>query len=660
MTIPVVLSENRTIYSYALLRAFAEENSDSLEAFIPFVLHALSPSSHHSVPQLKSIIQTNDGIEIPQHAMQLILTKLIAKGWAEKKNNASKYKLTNTGQEKGTKSRVQQDITRELNSFVDNLHKFLCEQGAELTKDEVNTLLLTFVTENTETLLDYIIPQGSSPIVMKPLKKSTENYFNTYIQEVLERKPEHYKTLKHLVLGSILSCLIRSSSQDAIQTISTFEGCVLYLDSNYVFSLLELHDKDFSEPAQELFKLIKQYGFKPKILSSTLNEITTVLRAFETEHVNYPPNVPINSIYSVMVRRGFSKSYLTIYIANIESEVRSLGIDVEHVDTKLDRFDPEDIDRTTSIQKYKHEQGRRSRNHDLAAIEFVEKARNRQFYSLTDVPCFFLSSDRSLYQFDRIEAGHEQQGTIGSVMLDRALTGLLWLKNPQTDISLEAIISAHTHHTLINNRIWERFLDVLKSLHKRKKICQNDVDKLVYHGNLDKLLQGFDSEDIDALNDTFVLDRLAAAKEVHKADIEAAEKNASSQTGSLLKAEFDAEMLQLNENHQNQVEKAKADAKAKQKADLTDRITHLSAERAKAWVRFLRVYVVVVALGGGGLSWYTGLTSDMSQFSKSVSGLVGVAMTVSGIGINNVWSSLEKYLTKHFTKMNQKRLNSSN
>lgn len=217
MTVPAVLSDNRTIYSYALLRAFAEENGDSLEAFTPFVLHALSPSSYQSIPQLKSTIQTNDGIEIPQHAVQLILIKLVQKSWVEKKNNASKYKLTSIGQEKGIKPRVQQDVTRALNSLVDDLHGFMFKQDVVLTKDEVNTLLLTFTTENTEALLEYIIPQGSSTIVTQPLKESAENQLNIYIQEILERKPDHYETLKHLVLGSVLSCLMRTNSQDIVQ-----------------------------------------------------------------------------------------------------------------------------------------------------------------------------------------------------------------------------------------------------------------------------------------------------------------------------------------------------------------------------------------------------------------------------------------------------------
>lgn len=359
-----------------------------------------------------------------------------------------------------------------------------------------------------------------------------------------------------------------------------------------------------------------------------------------------------------MVRQGFSKSYLTLYIANIETAIHSLGIDIEHVDVKLEKFVPEDMERVTSIQRYKHEQRSFGRNHDLAAIEFVEKARARQFYSLTDVPCFFLSSDRGLHQFDRVEAGHDQRGTIGSVMLDRALTGLLWLKNPQADISLEAIISAHAHHTLINNRVWEWFLKILKGLHKRDQICQNDVDKLLYHGNLDKLLQDFNDENIAALDDTFVLDRLAVVKETHKADVKTAAENASCQTKSLLTAEFNAERLQLSENHQEQLEKTKADTIAAEKAALACRVKRLSRERAKAWVIFLRVYVIVIAIGGVGLSWYTGLISDMSQFSQSIGGIVVLAMTISGLNISNMWSSFEAHLTKHFTKMKHKKLDS--
>jgi hypothetical protein len=119
---------------------------------------------------------------------------------------------------------------------------------------------------------------------------------------------------------------------------------------------------------------------------------------------------------------------------------------------------------------------------------------------------------------------HRDQNTITEVILDRVLTNILWLKDPNADISLKAIIESYSQDLFVNKRVWNKFYDVLQQLSNDKKINDEDISMLFYHGQLESTLIGMDDNDIDSITSDFIIKEIENAGKLQKKDLESMEK----------------------------------------------------------------------------------------------------------------------------------------
>ena len=67
------------------------------------------------------------------------------------------------------------------------------------------------------------------------------------------------------------------------------------------------------------------------------------------------------------------------------------------------------------MSKYKPDQGLLYQNHDLAAINMIERMRRHPVRRIEDSKAFLLTSDGKLSQFDFIELGHKESSTVCEV-----------------------------------------------------------------------------------------------------------------------------------------------------------------------------------------------------------------------------------------------------
>jgi len=166
------------------------------------------------------------------------------------------------------------------------------------------------------------------------------------------------------------------------------------------------------------------------------------------------------------------------------------------------------------MEKYKPSQPLVSQNHDIAAIEKIEEIRKHDIRRIEDANALFLTSDGKLSEYNFIERGHRENGTICEVVLDRFLTSVLWLKHPDVELSLETLIATCYKDVFINVRIWEKFYDSVQELKQKNVISEKDISSLLWQEYIEDVLCNLDEQDADKITQEFVLTKTKEAKGV--------------------------------------------------------------------------------------------------------------------------------------------------
>ncbi len=292
------------------------------------------------------------------------------------------------------------------------------------------------------------------------------------------------------------------------------------MDTNFVLSLLRLRSPEFNDPAKELFDLLKKYGFDLKVFSFTVNEICRVISGYLREGYRYPTTVGVDTLYSSLARKGWKKMDAREFITRIEKILHDEGMRIEWVtDVDLKTY-PADEELRNRMKNYKPLQDLFHQNHDLASIDKIKYLRGRPVRKIEDARQFFLTSDVRLSRFNFLEMGHKDNGTLCEVILDRLLTNILWLKDPNAELSLKSIIAIYSRDLFIKRRIWDRFYEILKQLRQEGKLEDEAISTLFYHGYIEDILREFDEQEVNKITPDFLVEEIEKAAKFKEEIIE--------------------------------------------------------------------------------------------------------------------------------------------
>lgn len=335
-----------------------------------------------------------------------------------------------------------------------------------------------------------------------------------YLKIIDKKEPALYNTLRDIVYGSIIT--LSAISPNISEVKKKFKEVQIFIDSNVLFNLFDLDFPEACKPIHELFDLLKKFDFKLKVFDFTVDEMIYVLNNYDDEEYMYPVGIKINSIYSNLKNKGWSKEDVREFIQKTEEKIWSFGIEIYPSNLNLNMYTPkkeyiEKIKKYKPLQPYQAEQ---IYYHDIAAVEEICKIRGRPRREIEKSSAIFLTSDLKLSKFDFLELNHKQNSTICEVIPDRLLTNILWLKNPSLirDLPLQSIISFHSRGIFINQKVWKRFYFNIKKLTEESKISEKDTSMLFYNGHIQEVLLNFDEADIGRITDRLIIDEVEDAK----------------------------------------------------------------------------------------------------------------------------------------------------
>ncbi len=643
-----------SLHSYALIKALYTEGKDYLDSFWPFTIKVIPSNKSVTSSFIQEKLKQEHHLQMPLHVLEVVLARAQKLDYVviEKTDPLSQkeYRITRSGLDYSNKLETEKEVDRRTNALVLNIKKFFKDKDIILNEKQIYDSLLRFLDKTTH------VSKACTESTVKRISstkktKLIDRHLLDYIKSVNEHDPTNYKTLQDIVRGLIISTLLYVDDPKEITMIRTkkFDNCQVFLDTNFIFSLLGLDTKERYEAAKELIDLINKYDMNLKVFSFTVDEISRVIQIFLRESHKYPTNIRVDSIVSSLKRKDWDLMKVREFIINIEKNLKQHGITIEWIsDIDLNHYSP-DEELRYSMEKYKFDQTVFHQNHDLAAIIKIAELREKKVRIIEDSKSFFLTSDYRLTKFNYEEMGHKDNGTICEAISDRVLTNILWLKNPNTKPPLKLIIAAHSTDLFVNRKVWKRFYYILQNLRRENTIKDNDISTLFWHSYVEDALRSFEENDLDKITPEFVLRQIENAEKIVEESIDKRIKGIEAEKDKVT----DLKLKEQEKEFVESLERTVSEAEIRKEREWLQRIQRIKMqirERSKKTARNQSIlltlvstiiYVVLITIG-----FYT----LPSELLNTVISLIG------GGGIIGLWGYRSKIENRFMERNNSKQL----
>lgn len=503
----------KQIYTYALIKCLFNKGEDYIDTFWPFIVNVLPhDKSGKTLEEIQNEIENNYKLKIPLHSLSIISSRAANKKYLNRE--ARKCFITDIGLDYLSKLNSEHEESRRINELLNDAKGYLQkEHGINISIDETEEIIERIIGNNLELFEQFIDTKNEKTKPDRKFDVEKDAAIVEYLFFVEKTKPALFQTLQDIIIGSIISTIVYKTNFEEFD--KKIENIQIFLDSNYLFSVLGLHYAENNKPAIELFQLMTlNKNIELKVFDFTIEEMNNVLKRYQTEQYAYPDGYKINSIYSSLKVQGWTAADVRELLVNIESKLWEKKIQIHSTNIDLDNYKT-DEDRRSKLHIYKDDQGTREQNHDLAVIDLIKKLRKNEKKTLEKCTALFLTSDIKLAKYNFNECGHKNKLTIGEIIPDKILTNFLWLKSPNTDnqLHLSSWISIHTRYMFIDRTIWQMFYNTLKDMRLKEEITDLDISILIYDNQLQEVLLDMDPSDIHNIKTEWILKGITKAKE---------------------------------------------------------------------------------------------------------------------------------------------------
>jgi hypothetical protein len=573
---------SKTLYTYALLKSLYEEKKDYIDGFWPFVLKVLSSAQDHPMlTKIQQLLKDQFGLDIPEHSLMSIITRAKRNGYIRQERKS--FSITTKGISYLDSMEPEANIERRINEALRDIKAYLEQESqSAVPTEQVRNDLLSFVYENIDLTVEFCNPNRSGTLDIPKVAKAREIQLFKYFEMAQASKPAIYETLRDIVLGSAISVL--ACQRDIAEANKRFGKLEVFLDTNFLFCLMDLDFTEFCKPVHELFNMLQKYDFEIKVFDFTIEEMVGVLMRYVKEEQFYSRQVRVNSIFSSLKQKGWTTEGIRDFVRKIEEKIWKIGVDIQPTNIDLDHYEPKHEEYLVGILKYKPFQWDRNRNHDLAAIEKItEIRRGKPIRDIEISKAFFLTSDLRLAEFDYRELWHRERVTVCEVIPGEVLTNILWLKDPSisSEVPMKTVMYLHAQRNFVDRAVWRRFYENITNLKKDGSIQENDILMLLYDHHIESVLLKFDESEADKITPKFICDEVQSVR--RRLDAETQGKLEAQR--EMIQGEFTKRELEKEEQWQMRMERIKNGVKAAAQKDskrFVDRASWLAVSAVAA------------------------------------------------------------------------------
>lgn len=513
----------RRMTSYSILKSMHDHGFEKYaDCFVPVVVQALSKRETATEKEIQA--ELDSFFPMPLMTITKLLLRACQKEYVNvetKEVDGNNIDVYSINIEKTKELILQPDrVEKDISSFIKDVEKYFRNNNFKADRS-VLQIVESFLDDagilSNITNAYHVIESGIN------VEKNDIKSFIGYLRA--NKTTKHIGTFQEIVKGSVVARALAWTDLDSVNY-HAFRKCEVFMDTNCLFSLLGFHGKEKQEVMSELVTSIKFLDFRLRVFDFTLHQFETVLKSFDNEKVRMQAKINsifygYPSVYSVLLKRSWSKDKILDYINNLEKsldryEIKKYATNMQFQDNMV----PEDHDLESicsifgeSFAKRKYRYPVESNNfgklHDLAAIVMIKRLRNNEPVSMGDPKAIFLTSDNNLAKFNQFDMPHDRYA-LPEIVLDTDFSALTWfLSKDETDVSfsLEMIISAYAQNTFINEVVWEQFIVVFNGLIQQEAI---DVSKIpnIFFKNIQNDLCEMSDKDVPNLTNEFIKERI--------------------------------------------------------------------------------------------------------------------------------------------------------
>jgi len=516
----MVTDRIRRLSSYALLKSMFEQGYENyIDCFVGIVLQVFSSDE---VLDVESVQRNLDRFfPLPRLMVQQVMDRAQRKGYVHKDKKREGYGLS----QKAVREFVDEPKTaaNRIDALIEDVESYFREHF--FRSDIPTQVLIESFLDNTGFLQSFYDTSRHEDIG-NIVETKDQKMLLQYLKSIESEKPQQTATFREIVMGSIVAEALKWTDLQSVK-LESFRHCHVFLDTNFVFSILEFHDPQISQPALELYRNLRFFDFRTSVFDFTLEQIREVLRRYSPDNMVAIDSPQRPSVHNTLKSWKWDKKKVEDYIEGLESTLEEKGVTVlpsgmnfvhgrAHDDERLSEF----VEVYGGLferrkPKYGYQSTKFGKQHDLAAIVKIQELRENRSVTLNDPKAIFLTSDRKLAEFDQLDVSRSEQDALPEVVLDTGFTSVLWfLAKGRADInfSLPTIIAAYSRNLFINERVWNRFQAVFKQAVDDEGINVEQVPN-VFYATIQNTLNEFSDDDIGLITKSFVEDRMRAAKD---------------------------------------------------------------------------------------------------------------------------------------------------
>ncbi|MEO0302042.1 MAG: hypothetical protein ABIM98_08755 [candidate division WOR-3 bacterium] len=549
-----------TIVAYSLIKSIYESGKDYLDVFVPFILISFPEKQNElDIEHLSTEMERKIGLQVPIHTLSTIITRAVRRGYLIR--NKNKCFLQEKGRKEANEiiSKLHNE-RRQINFLIEDIKDFINHKySVSLSSEEISETLSSFIKQYQLPLVTFFNPKSVKEEEKKFAFNKKYLYFMEYLKLAKNQKPEAFNQLEKIFYGSIISAVLQR--KNIVEINKRFSKLQVFLDTNFIFSIMDLHYPHICKPAKQLFELLKKYEFKLKVFDFTIDEMVRVLGGYGKERYKYFSHIKVDSIYSNLKNKGWTKADCINFVSKIEQKIYDdYGIHIEYTGIDLNKWEIPSKEEYLKISQYKPDQNLLGQKHDICAIEKIKEIRGKPQREIENCIALFLSSDLRLANFNLNELGHKNNFTVCEVISDRLLTTLLWLKNPTIvkELPLEMLLSTQ-EEILIDRAIWDKFYDNLLKLRENNKISEENISILIYYSDIFEDLGMV--KDRDVITEKFILEKIENSKRKMDEDT----KRRIEEEIKKMEEKYTEEMAKKDKEWQEKLKEIKS--KLKQKAE---------------------------------------------------------------------------------------------
>ena len=522
---------NNFLVNIALASSFYEENKNPLDTYYPFILNSFINKEVVKLEDLSSILKTNFNIDIPIYSIKNILNrkevfvinKITKTNWEVSLTKEGKDELAAIIKSEEKKNR---ELKKLYLKFIEYSSKNF---GKEYNETEIESKIQIFIINNLVDIsiekIDIDKKNGDN--------KTFEKHLINFINYIKDYDNELTNIFEDIWKGIVIWNELRKDKLPAIK--NSFEKNIrIYVDTNFVFSLLGFHNPIINQSVKELYELIKENkNISLYILETTLDEIYRLLDLYPILKDNFY-DIEVDSLFYYLKKQGLTKSKIELLKSRLKNNLLT-NFNIKTIE--VSKFTQKDTD--TYLEIYEHLLDIRTKKnnkkrlkkslsaiekgseHDSKVITNTLKFKNTYATNLENSKAIFLTS--SFWLYHNYRKIHKNFESFPCVVYDATLTNILYLKTPNKNIgiSINQVLKTHSNYLIVDNTIWFNFIETAKELVKVGDINEEDYAILISKNIFtQELLLNSKPDDIDKEKVKNTLDKIKENEKTTKQKIE--------------------------------------------------------------------------------------------------------------------------------------------